>query len=204
MAAAEVVGSGLGAHRERTDDHAGVGVGTAYRRFADKDELIDAIHAQQVDELEAILNEVLACPDPWEGLVLYLERALQIQAQDLGMAQILSGQHARPEKYDWSRDRLAPLVEKIAERARLAGVVRDDLTGVDLILLQVSLTALAKVAHGRAESVGREDLAELYRRYLWVFLDGLRPGRDAPSELPIPSLTTQQAHIMLGAARPSA
>ncbi|MFJ9588722.1 hypothetical protein [Streptomyces acidicola] len=94
---------------------------------------------------------------------------------------------------------LAPLVNQVVDRARAAGAVRDDLTGVDLILVQVSLTALAKVAHGRADAVGRGDLAELYRRYLWVFLDGIRPDRDDATPLPVPSLTTQQAHLMLGA-----
>src|SRR5699024_6170926 len=123
----------------------------------------------------------------------------RLQARDLGMAQILSGQHARPEKYDWSRDRLAPLVERVADRAREAGVVRADLTGVDLILLQVSLTVLAKVTHGRSEMVGRDDLPELYRRYLWIFLDGIRPERGGTATLPVPSLTTQETHLLLGA-----
>ncbi|MEV6592400.1 TetR/AcrR family transcriptional regulator [Streptomyces acidicola] len=190
---------GLDATLNDVAHRAGAGVGTAYRRFADKDELIEAIYVQQVEELEAVLHEALACPDPWDGLVLYLERSLAVRAQDLGMAQILSGQYRRPEKHDWSRDRLAPLVNQVVDRARAAGAVRDDLTGVDLILVQVSLTALAKVAHGRADAVGRGDLAELYRRYLWVFLDGIRPDRDDATPLPVPSLTTQQVHLMLGA-----
>jgi len=70
---------------------------------------------------------------------------------------------------------------------------------VDLILLQVSLTVLAKVTHGRSEMVGRDDLPELYRRYLWIFLDGIRPERGGTTTLPVPSLTTQQAHLLLGA-----
>ncbi|MFW6186460.1 MAG: TetR/AcrR family transcriptional regulator, partial [Actinomycetota bacterium] len=67
---------GLGATLNDVAHHAGVGVGTAYRRFANKEELIEAIWQQQVDELEAILRAALAAPDPWEGLVLYLERSL--------------------------------------------------------------------------------------------------------------------------------
>jgi AcrR family transcriptional regulator len=77
--------------------HAGVGVGTAYRRFSNKDELIDAIHVRQAEELEAILNDALAEPDPWDGVVSYLERSLAIQAKDRGMAQILSGRHTQPQ-----------------------------------------------------------------------------------------------------------
>src|SRR5699024_7319546 len=82
---------GLEATLNDVAHHAGVGVGTAYRRFANKEELIEAIHTRQVEELEAILSQALAQTDPWRGLVLYLEQALTMQAKDRGMAQILSG-----------------------------------------------------------------------------------------------------------------
>lgn len=81
---------GLEATLNDVAHHAGVGVGTAYRRFANKEELIEAIHTRQVEELEAILSQALAQTDPWRGLVLYLEQALAMQAKDRGMAQILS------------------------------------------------------------------------------------------------------------------
>src|SRR4051794_33804869 len=73
---------GLGATLHDVARHAGVGVGTAYRRFAGKQELIDAIVAAQVDELEAALREALADPEPWAGLVGYLEHSLAMQARD--------------------------------------------------------------------------------------------------------------------------
>src|SRR5690625_4616373 len=177
--------------------HAGVGVGTAYRRFSKKDELIDAIHVRQAEELEAILNDALAEPDPWDGVVSYLERSLAIQARDRGMAQILSGRHTQPQRYDWSRDRLAPLVNRVADRAREAGLLREDVVGTDLIFLQVALTGLAATFQDRSDDV-RDDIAELYRRCLWVALDGLRPHRADTSALPIPPLTTEQAHSLLG------
>ena len=177
--------------------HAGGGVGTAYRRFSNKDELIDAIHVRQAEELEAILNDALAEPDPWDGVVSYLERSLAIQARDRGMAQILSGRHTQPQRYDWSRDRLAPLVNRVADRAREAGLLREDVVGTDLIFLQVALTGLAATFQDRSVD-GRDDIAELYRRCLWVALDGLRPHRADTSALPIPPLTTEQAHSLLG------
>ncbi|MCP3425236.1 TetR/AcrR family transcriptional regulator [Rothia sp. AR01] len=189
---------GLDATLNDVAHHAGVGVGTAYRRFANKEELIDAILAQQVEELEAILAEALAHPDPWEGLVLYLERSLAIQAKDRGMAQVLSGQFAQPQKYDWGRDRLAPLVNQVADRAREAGLLREDVTGTDLILLQVALTAIASTAQDGPPPDERDDIGQLYRRYLWMLLDGLRPYRDKATALPVPPLTTAQTHLLLG------
>lgn len=190
---------GLEATLNDVAHHAGVGVGTAYRRFANKEELIDAILVQQVEELEAILTDALAVPDPWDGLVQYLERSLSIQAKDRGMAQVLSGQYAGPQKYDWGRDQLAPLVERVADRAREAGLLREDVTGSDLILLQVALNTIAKVSQGGQTPNGRDDVDELYRRYLWIFLDGLRPDREQASPLPVPPLTTDETHRMLGA-----
>src|SRR3954462_15517268 len=81
---------GLDATLNDVAHHAGGGVGTAYRRFTNKEDLIEAIWRQQVAELEAILHEALATPDPWDGLVLYLEHSLAVQARDRGMAQLLS------------------------------------------------------------------------------------------------------------------
>lgn len=191
---------GLAATLNDVAHHAGVGVGTAYRRFANKEELIDAILVQQVEELEAVLTDALAVPDPWDGLVQYLERSLEVQAKDRGMAQVFSGQYARPQKYDWGRDRLAPLVERVADRARGAGLLREDVTGADLILLQVALNTIATTAQDGFTPDDRDEVDELYRRYLWIFLDGLRPRRDQTSPLPVQPLTTNETHRMLGSA----
>lgn len=177
--------------------HAGVGVGTAYRRFANKEELIDAIWRQQVEELETILREALNVADAWEGLVFYLERSLQVQARDRGIAQILSGRRLQPDQHDWQRDRLAPLVNQVAARARDAGDLRDDVTGTDLIFLQIAVTAISGAVHHGAAVDGRDDLDELYRRYLWIVLDGLRTSPAGHSLLPVAPLTTQQTHMML-------
>ncbi|MGO1198389.1 MAG: TetR/AcrR family transcriptional regulator [Dermabacteraceae bacterium] len=182
--------------------HAGVGVGTAYRRFANKEELIEAISVQQTDELEAILREALEMPDAWEGLVHYLERALAVQAADRGMAQILSGRHLPSVQHDEGRDRLAPLVNQVAQRAREAGALREDVTGTDLILLQVALTAVAGVTLDGPEVAGRPDVPQLHRRYLGIALDGLRADARPPAELPIPPLETAELHTLLRSGEP--
>lgn len=187
---------GLGVTLNDVAHHAGVGVGTAYRRFSNKEELIDAILERQNEEIERILHAALAEADPWEGLVLYLERSLALQAKDRGMAQIFAGRHGRPVKYDESRDRLAPLVNRVAERARDAGALRPDATGTDLVFLQIAVGAVAAVAQDGPGLEGREDAEQLYRRYLWIALDGLRAaGPD--SSLPVPPLTTAQTHALL-------
>jgi AcrR family transcriptional regulator len=65
--------------------------GTAYRRFANKAEVLDAIWADQTVELAAAADAALADPDPWHGLVTYVEQSLAQQLRDKGLAQIVSG-----------------------------------------------------------------------------------------------------------------
>ncbi|MBB2894388.1 TetR/AcrR family transcriptional regulator [Flexivirga oryzae] len=193
--------NGLGVTLNDVAHHAGVGVGTAYRRFANKQELIDAILERQNDEVERILHAALAEPDPWDGLVLYLERSLALQARDRGMAQIFAGRYGRAAQYDETRDRIAPLVNLVADRAREAGALRDDVTGTDLIFLQIAFSAVAGVAQDGPPLDERDDAGQLYRRYLWIALDGLRTdGHRSP--LPIPALTTAETHALLQPARP--
>ncbi|RYE39260.1 MAG: TetR/AcrR family transcriptional regulator [Hyphomicrobiales bacterium] len=174
---------------------AGVGVGTAYRRFANKRELIDAVMGQQVDDIEAILRTALADPDPWRGIVQYLERALEIQVRDRALGQIMAGQQRTPAQVDGQRDRLAPLVDALAARAREHGAVRPDLTGTDLVFLQIGLVSIAAAARQHGPGAG-SPAAELYRRYLGIALDGIRP--DGPhTTLAVEALTTEETHRLL-------
>ncbi|MEY9778079.1 TetR/AcrR family transcriptional regulator [Arthrobacter sp. MW3 TE3886] len=195
---------GLDATLNDVAHHAGVGVGTAYRRFANKEELIDAILEQQVGEIERILRAALAEPDAWKGLVMYLEGLLAMQAKDRGIAQIQSGRRGRREKYDWQRDRLAPLVNELADRGRAQGVLRPDATGTDLIFLQIALTAISETVADRTEPGILPDVGQLYRRYLWIALDGLRARPEGVSPLPVGPLTTEETHTLLGPPQPGA
>src|SRR3954466_15935276 len=64
---------------------AGVGVGTAYRRFANKEGAIDAAFERKVGEGAQLAEEALNDPDPWHGLVTYLEQASALQMRDRGL-----------------------------------------------------------------------------------------------------------------------
>ena len=61
---------------------AGFGVGTAYRRFANKDEVIDALFEQRLQNVIAVAHEELEATDAWAGLVSFLERSLHMQFGD--------------------------------------------------------------------------------------------------------------------------
>src|ERR1051325_5777449 len=69
---------GLGVTLDDIARHAGVGVGTVYRRFADKELLIDALFEQRLEAMRATAERALAEPDPWNGLVLFFERGCEL------------------------------------------------------------------------------------------------------------------------------
>src|SRR3954464_6326458 len=84
LAAARELFATRGLHVTLNDiaHHAGVGVGTAYRRFANKEEVIDALFEQGLQDIADLATEALANPDAWAGLVLFLERSLHMQFGD--------------------------------------------------------------------------------------------------------------------------
>src|SRR3954451_17660303 len=59
---------GLGVTLNDVAHHAGVGVGTVYRRFPDKEMLIDTLLQEHLDEWQRIYDEGLDDPDPWHAV----------------------------------------------------------------------------------------------------------------------------------------
>ena len=109
-AAAEVFAArGLDVTLDDIAAHAGVGVGTVYRRFTDKDELFDAVFERHLDQVAALASDALEAPDAWEGLTTYLERSLRMQLEDRGFTEILYGRSGR--RLDLARERLPPLTK---------------------------------------------------------------------------------------------
>jgi AcrR family transcriptional regulator len=159
--------------------HAGVGTGTAYRRFPNKDALIEALMVERIGDLQAIAQACLEEPDPWQGLAGYFERALELQAADRGLKEVLFSPGRGREGVARARGALAPVVGQIVQRAVDAGVVRSDLSTTDVPLITFMLNTLV--------DIGREVEPELYRRYLTIVLDGLRP-RDGAEPLPVDAL----------------
>src|SRR5215216_5907506 len=68
---------------------AGVGVGTVYRRFPDKDALIDALFEDKIDGAVQLASDALEIEDPWEGLVTFMRGMCRMQAEDRGFKDAL-------------------------------------------------------------------------------------------------------------------
>jgi AcrR family transcriptional regulator len=173
--------------------HAGVGTGTAYRRFPNKDALIDALMVDRIAELATIAEECLEEPDPWVGLTGYFERALALMASDRGLKGVLFGAGRGHERVAHARRAIAPPVTKLLRRAIAAGAVRSDLDTSDVPIISFMLHTVVEF--------GREVDPDLYRRYLAIVLEGLRPRADL-EPLPVDALKMRDFQAAMSKWKP--
>ncbi|MDG6108607.1 TetR/AcrR family transcriptional regulator [Dactylosporangium aurantiacum] len=158
---------------------AGVGKGTVFRHFATKDDLIAAIVLDRIDELTTAGEGLLDAEDPGAALLEFLTVAAhQRQQRDLSF---LHGAGDVDPAVARARERMYRTVHELVDRARRHGAVRADVTGTDVILLMCAPNYVASYAPGAPP--------ELWRRYLGILFDGLRPqGAHPLPEPPPPAL----------------
>jgi AcrR family transcriptional regulator len=177
-AAAELFArKGLAVGLDEIARHAGVGVGTAYRRFPDKEQLIEALFEDRLEQIAALAERCAAADDPWEGLVEFIEGNVALQSTDQGLKELVFGSPHLLARVQEVRERLLPAVEGMLARAQAAGQVRADLVETDVALLQFMLTAIADIT--------READPEVWRRYLRIVLDGVRADGAAAEPMPV-------------------
>jgi AcrR family transcriptional regulator len=174
---------GLSASLDAIAAHAGVGVGTVYRRFPDKAELIAALFEEGVEKVVAVAHEGLAIEDPWDGLVHFLIGAQELQASDRGLRELMLASQGELRCSGSARERIAPVAGQLLLRAQAAGVVRADLAISDLPLTQFAIGAMRDHT--------RDEAPELWRRLMTIVLDGLRPSRDTTTPFPEPPLAPE-------------
>jgi AcrR family transcriptional regulator len=185
---------GLGVTLNDIAHHAGVGVGTVYRRFPDKTQLIDGLFEQRLEEIVALLEAARGDPDPWRGLTGFLERLLELQAADRGLKELVLGAPGGRERVARIRAQLEPLAAELVARAQSAGRLRADVEPQDLGIVQLMLSAVIDAGH--------EVAPELWRRYLAILLRGLTVEAPPPEPLPVPPIPpAQMDDVLLGAWR---
>lgn len=159
--------------------HAGVGVGTVYRRFASKEELLEAIFEDGINQLTVLAESALRQPDSWQGFAWYVERMCEITATDRGLREIVFSKAYGGDRVTAAQERLVPVLKHLVERARADGHLRPGVSSTDMPIFGL-------LAGTVSEFAGHVD-AELWRRYVAVILDGLRHRRDQ-SSLPVAAL----------------
>ncbi|WP_280422555.1 TetR/AcrR family transcriptional regulator [Nocardia carnea] len=162
-------------------DRAGVGVGTVYRRFANKRELISEVFAVHVREFAEAAQDALTVADPWEGVVRLFDYACRHMATNRGFSEVMLEMHDDPDRLAHPREQLGPAVAAVMERARDAGVLQPGIAATDLFALIYMVDSLAEFA--------RPVDSDIWRRYMAITLNGIRAQNTPPQPLAVDALS---------------
>lgn len=147
---------------------AGVGIGTLYRHFENRDALLAAIYRNEVDRLHRAAVRLAGELPPFEALKAWLEGYATLMGMKYGMADAMkSALNSDAQVFSHSRVKLIDALSSLLRAAAAEGTVRGD-ADPDDVLLAVSASVSA--------SRGREDAARKADRLLALIIDGLRFG----------------------------
>lgn len=145
---------------------AGVGMGTLYRRFPTRSNLVAGVFRREVDACTAEASALAARLPPDEALVRWLERYADFLTTKKGLAAALhSGDPAFDALPSYFRARFEPALAALLGAAAAAGAVRGDVEPYDLLR-----------AIGNLSSATGGDGPAHARRMLGLLIDGLRHG----------------------------
>jgi AcrR family transcriptional regulator len=167
--------AGLEAQMPDVAKAAKVGVGTVYRHFPTKDDLIAGLAGERFERLAEKAREGIQADDPWQGVCDFIRFAAEIQAEDRGLCEVMG---SRPEVMGAAAAAvgLDALCDKLVKRAQRSGELRKDLTWEDIPMIACGLGRVTSTTVGPA--TGR------WPRLVEIVIDGLRaPGG---SRLPRP------------------
>ena len=153
---------GLDAPVEEIAHAAGVGMGTVYRRFPNKEALIEEIVSEFFESVVAAAQEAMQAADG-SGFETFVRQTVSLQASHRGCVSRLwrtSEKEARAAEFD-------RLLEQLLEQAKTAGRIRTDTTPADVMMVFWA-------ARGIIEA-GEQAAAQALRRYLDIVVAGLRP-----------------------------
>jgi AcrR family transcriptional regulator len=157
---------------------AGIGKGTVFRHFPTKDDLIAAIVLDRIENLRTIGENLLAAEDPGAGLLEFLTAAGQ-QRQQRDLSFLMAAGELKPD-VKRAQATLFQVIEDLVARAREYGAIRADVTGTDVFLLMC--------APNYVSAYVPDADPDLWRRYLAIIFDGLRPEGAHSLSQPAPTL----------------
>ena len=154
---------GGGASMEAIAKHAGVGVGTLYRHFPKRIDLVEAVYREDVDTVVGVADRGLAELEPWDALEDWLKAFVEYaRAKRTFLNELHEAFEKNPDLKSACRERIVTACETVLARAQQAGVARTDVNGDDLMQLISPMCVSATLTPEQRE------------RLLPLILDGLR------------------------------
>lgn len=192
-ARSEFASRGVDASLEQIARDADVAIGTLYRHFPTRLDLLLAALEPRLQEFVDGSEKALQIEDPWEGFVHYLENLFLLQAGDRGFNDFLSRRFPGSADTERFHDQMCRQIEEVLTRAQDAGAARPDITLADIVNLIWS--------NGRMIDATSAAAPNAWRRQLHLMLDAYRADRAHP--LPDAAMSEKQlydAMVRLNAA----
>jgi AcrR family transcriptional regulator len=180
----EFAARGVNASLEAVARDAGVAIGTLYRHFPTRIDLLLAAFEPRLQEFLAGASTALAIDDPWEAFVAYLENLFRVQAGDRGFNDFLSRRFPVNAQSERIHDQLCRQIEDVLTRAQESGQARPDIALADIVNLIWS--------NGRMMDATGTAAPNEWRRQLHLMLDAYRAERAHP--IPEPPMTDEQLY----------
>jgi AcrR family transcriptional regulator len=160
---------GAGAAMEAIAKEAGLGVGTLYRHFPNRIDLVEAVYQTDVEELRETAQRVSADLEPWPAVEAFFDAFLRYAHTKQAL---MSELHQAFEKNPDMRSRARALIESafdlVIDRAKDAGAVRPDTSGSDVMALVAPVCTNGSIEPEQAN------------RLLRMILDGMRADAARP------------------------
>jgi AcrR family transcriptional regulator len=154
---------GANASMEAIAKYAGVGVGTLYRHFPTRMDVVEAVYESDVEELSEAARRVNAELEPWPAVEAFFDAFLRYaRTKQVLLTEIQQAFEKNPDLKSRCRGKIESGFDLVIDRAREAGVVRTDVQGADLMQLVSPICTNASMS------------TEQTRRLLNMILDGLR------------------------------
>jgi AcrR family transcriptional regulator len=157
--------SGVDAPAKEITDRAGVGVGTLYRHFPQRSDLVLAVLKHEIDACADAGAALSADHPPGVALARWVQRYTELVATKAGLASALQSADAAHEALRVHlHQRMEPVLDGLLAAARAGEQIRADVTAADV------LYAVALLCH----PIPGQDPA-YSQRLVGIFVDGLRP-----------------------------
>jgi len=164
---------------------AGVGVGTVYRKFPDKEAVLDALFEDKVTALVGLADEAAAVDDAGAAVRGLLLAVMEQRATDRGLDAVLAAPGRSARFTDRLGRQFLPAVERLVTRAVEAGELRPGFCAQEVCLLGHMVGKLADIT--------RSVDPEAWRRYAQLLVDGTRPSAATRPLSPAPLSFTDVA-----------
>ena len=177
-ATAEFAEHGTAASITRIATRAGVGKGTVFRHYPTKEDLLLALFAEQLDGLADAGDALPDTGDAEAALLRFMTAAVEQQAGNRAFCEVAAARRS-DLRVRAAVEHFTTTAEALTAAARDTGAIRADVTGSDVVLL---ISAAAQ-----ATAPLEDTLPGLWRRYLGLIFDGLRPDGAHPLAVPPPT-----------------